>query len=104
VGPQLTLSVHTARPGDTVLADGKWYAADCYDMGQPGNPPPLTGLDLSVVQGGKAWRVASDVNAVGDRYRFHVPVVVPSDLRPGLATVRVDKYGGTATLHVRRDK
>jgi hypothetical protein len=86
------------------LADGKWYAADCYDSGQPSDPPPLTGLHLSVVQSGKTWRVASDVNAVGDRYRFHVPVVLPSDLQRGLAIVRIDGFGGSATLHVRRDK
>jgi hypothetical protein len=81
-----------------------WYAADCYDTGQRSNPPPLTGLQLSVVQSGKTWHVASDINAVGSRYRFHVPVALPGDLRPGLATVRVDGFGGSATLHVRRDK
>jgi hypothetical protein len=101
-GPRLTLSVHSAPAGATVSANGKYFAADCYDTGQPGRPAALTGLRLSVVQDGKVWSVASQVAAAHRLYTFHVPVVLPKDLQPGRATVRVDGYGASATVHVRR--
>jgi hypothetical protein len=105
VATHLTLSAHAAPAGATVSAHGKWFAADCYDTGQPGSPPPLTGLHLSVAQGGRTWQVASNVSASnGGRYTFHVPVVLPSDLRPGTAIVRVDEVGTTANLRVQRDR
>jgi hypothetical protein len=104
VGPKLTLSTPAARAGASVWANGEYFAADCYDTGQRGRPPALTGLHLSVVQNGKTWRVASDVRAAHHLYRFHVPIGLPSDLHPGTAIVRVDGYGPPATLHVMRDK
>jgi hypothetical protein len=101
--PILTLSAHAARAGTTLSAHGEYFAADCYDTGQPGQPPPLTGLQLSVVQDGKSWVVASQVRAAHRHYTFHVPVVLPSGLRPGTAIVRVDEQGTFATLHILRD-
>jgi hypothetical protein len=102
--PLLTLSTRTAPAGTTVTANGEYFAADCYDTGQPGRPAALTGLHLSVVQGGKTWRVASQVRAAHRHYTFHVPVALPSDLRPGTAIVRVDGYGASATLHIQRGR
>jgi hypothetical protein len=104
VAPKLTLSSYSAPAGATVRANGEYFAADCYDTGQPGQPPPLTGLHLSVVQDGKSWLVASQVRAAHRHYTFHVPVVLPSDVRPGTAIVRVDGQGTSATLHILRDK
>jgi hypothetical protein len=99
---KLTLSAHVAPAGATVVANGEYFAADCYDTGQPGLPPPLTGLRLSVEQGGRTWRVASHVRAAHRLYTFHVPVVLPIDLRPGPALVRVDGYGRPVTVRISR--
>lgn len=101
VGPQLTLSDRVASPGAALSVTGEWFAADCYDTGQPGKPPPLTDLSVSAVQDDKTWQLASGVDATGDHFAFHVPVVLPVGLTTGQASIRVDGYGPVATLRIR---
>jgi hypothetical protein len=57
---------------------------------------------VSIAQNGKTWPLATGVDAAGDHYTFHVPLILPTDLTPGDATVRVDGYGTAATLHITR--
>lgn len=102
IGPQLTLSDNVASPGSSLSADGEWFAADCYDTGQASDPPPLTDLTVSIVQNGKTWQLASGVDATGDHYAFHVPLVLPTGLTPGKATVRVGGYRTAALLQITR--
>src|SRR4051794_36089654 len=64
-GAAPTVRPTPAAAGDAVHVTGKWFAADCYDTGQPGTPPPLTGLTLEVSQSGTSWPVAHDVDASG---------------------------------------
>jgi hypothetical protein len=98
--PLLTISPTDAHPGDTVEASGEWFAADCYDTGQSGSPPPLTGLRMQVTQGGHTWAVASGIDASGEHYAFHVSVHIPDALAAGDAQVSVVGYGAPVTLHV----
>jgi hypothetical protein len=57
-----------------------------------------------VVQDGRSWLVASHVRAAHRLYTFHVPVVLPSELRPGTAILRVDGQLASVRLHILRDK
>lgn len=99
-GPKLAISPAVAEAGDTVQAAGEWFAADCYDTGQPGSPPPLTALTLQVSQEGRVWTAASHVDATGSHYSFHVPIHLPEDLHPGTAEIAVKGYGAPVTLRV----
>jgi hypothetical protein len=100
VGPQLSVTPAAAHAGDTVRASGEWFAADCYDTGQAGMPPPLTKLLLHVSQRERSWTVASGVNASGSHYTFDLPIELPSKLRPGIATVAVMGHGAPVEVHV----
>jgi hypothetical protein len=100
VGPQLSVTPAAAHAGDTVRASGEWFAADCFDTGQAGTPPPLTKLLLHVSQRERGWTVASGVNASGSHYTFDLPIELPSELRPGLATVAVVDHGAPVDVHV----
>jgi hypothetical protein len=99
--PVLTVAPAVADAGDTVHANGKWFAADCYDTGQTGTPPALTGLTLHVSQRGQTWTVASQVDASGSDYTFDVPIDLPAGLQPGSAEVQVDGHGAAAEVQVR---
>lgn len=102
VGPTLAISPTVAHAGDTVQANGEWFAADCYDTGQPGTPPALTAMTIRVSQSGKTWLVAAGIDAAGARYAFHVPIQLPERLRPGTAEVEVPGHGTPTELRIRR--
>jgi hypothetical protein len=101
VGPTLAITPHVAGAGATVRADGKWFAADCYDTGQPGSPPALTAMKVQVSQSGQVWTVATGIDAGGDDYSFHVPLQLPEGLHPGSATVEVAGYGRPTKVLIR---
>jgi hypothetical protein len=100
--PVVSVAPRTSHPGATVEVAGRWFAADCYDTGQPGSPPALTNLRLVVSQRGRAWTVASGFAASGHDYTFHLGVRLPQDLHPGRATLAVENYGRPVVLHVSR--
>jgi hypothetical protein len=100
VGPTLQLNPEAAPADATVQASGEWFAADCYDTGQGGTPPPLEDLTIEVRQGDRSWPVATGVDAGGDHYTFEVPIRLPEDLQPGSAEVAVKGYV-SATADVR---
>jgi hypothetical protein len=79
---------------------GRWFAADCHDTGQAGQPPPLTGLHLQLSQNGRDWTVGTAVNASGPRYMFRTSIELPDDVRPGSATLKVENYGQGAVVQV----
>jgi hypothetical protein len=101
-GPYLSLTHKVARVGETVPVAGRWFAADCYDTGQPGAPPPLTDLRLQLSQSGQIWTVASGVAASGPQYTFNVAIQVPHGVHPGPAKLAVKDYGRPIVLHVAR--
>ena len=99
-GPRLTISPTEVRAGETVQATGELFAADCYDTGQAGTPPALTGLQLQVTQAGRTWTVASDIAVTGSLFTFHVPIRLPVELRPGDAEVVVPGHVAPVKLLV----
>ena len=99
-GPLVTVSPTSAAAGDDVHVRGRWFAADCYDTGQTGTPPPLTGLELEVMQDGSAWTLARDLDATGEKYELEVTVRLPTELKAGPAVVRVVGYGSPADLQI----
>jgi hypothetical protein len=101
VAPTLTVNPARSGRGDTVQVTGEWFAADCYDTGQAGTPPPLTSMTIEFRQGHREWTVASGVDASGGHYTFTVPIRVPADVHPGPARIAVKGYGSPARLHVR---
>jgi len=100
VSPMLSVTPTTAHARDTVHVFGKWFAADCYDTGQAGQPPGLTHLRLVITQAGRAWTVASDITASGKDFTFDVPVRLPHALQPGTAQLKVVDYGAPARIQV----
>lgn len=101
VGPLLSITPKAAAAGDTVQAFGEWFAADCYDTGtKSGQPPPLTGMRLRVLQAGHSWTVASRVDASGSHFTFHVAFKVPDGIRPGQASVVVPGHSRPVRLRV----
>jgi len=101
-GPTLHVSPATVRPGDAAVAVGEWFAADCYDTGQPGSPPPLTAMRVEIEQHGHVWTLATGVDASGPRYSFRLALRLPGSLEAGRATVSVKGYGQPAVVVVRR--
>jgi hypothetical protein len=99
-GPRLTVTPSAARVGDTAEVSGEWFAADCYDSGQSGSPPPLTAMSVTLSQDGRTWTVASSVAADGESYAFRVPIRIPTGLRIGPATVAVPDHGATAEVSI----
>jgi hypothetical protein len=100
VGPQLSVTPAAAKAGDTVHASGQWFAADCFDTGQGGTSPPLSGLSIRVAQYGQRWTVATNVTASGGKFTFHVAIRLPHQLRPGLAAVVVPGYSAPVSVRI----
>jgi hypothetical protein len=99
--PYLTITPKVSGAGDQVQVGGRWFAADCYDTGQSGMPPPLTNLSLQLSQAGRSWTVASGIDASGSEYTFITAVRLPHDLHPGRAHLAIAGYGRPVTFHVR---
>ena len=83
-----------AAPGEAFRIYGEGFTTDCYDTGQPGQPPPERGMRIEFRQGGRSWRLASA--DADERGVLDVRLAVPSDaVGPREATVVVRKSDGT---------
>jgi hypothetical protein len=88
VGPQMTVTPTTVAAGDSVQVEGQWFFDDCYDGGQPGNPPATQDVDLRLVTSGAAARtfVLTTVDADDDG-EVHTTVAIPDDVPAGPARI-----------------
>lgn len=106
VGPQLTLSKGTARPGDSITVIGHFFASSCPDTFEGGKPTPTwkprVSMTIQVVQNAHTWIVDRMVDAEGVHASFVRTVILPTDLRDGAASISVPGSGLPATLVIRR--
>jgi hypothetical protein len=92
---------HDAGPvdrGQEITVTGTGFGDNCYDTGPPPAGQgilgePLRDVEVVIVQGDVEHIVAE--GAADDAYELSVDVVVPPELEPGEALVRVRWGGGT---------
>lgn len=118
VGPQVSVGVGPAtpvpvsesaapvavRPGDRLVVRGEWFHTGCDDTSASGpgcagprsssTQQPMTGVQLSLESGSSTRQLGvADAGGAADRYAVRYEVVVPVDVRPGPATLRVGPVG-----------
>ena len=88
VGPQVTVTPTTVAAGDRVQVEGQWFFDDCYDSGQPGNPPATQDVALRIVPSGSAARTFDLATVDADENgEVHATVAIPDDVPPGPARI-----------------
>ncbi|HEU4674628.1 MAG TPA: hypothetical protein VFS29_01455 [Motilibacteraceae bacterium] len=97
VGPQVTASPTSVRPGQELHVSGRWFHSGCDDVVANGvhleTQGALTGLQVRLEQGTSRWTLAGDVDATTADGLLDLRVTLPAALRPGAATLRVTGPG-----------
>ncbi len=94
VPPQLRLDAPSAHAGDVIDLHGVFFTDSCADTSYPPPVKPLRDLTVSLLEGGSS-RLIGRVDAQGTRGHFLFTLRLPTDLKRGLATIRV---GGAAEV------
>ena len=77
-----------ASPGESFRVHEEGFAADCYDTGQEGHPPPERDVpDLR--QGEKEWKLAKVDAGPPPRYAIDTELTVPDGVESGRAVVEI---------------
>lgn len=76
-------------PGESFGVHEEGFAADCYDTGQQGQPPPERNIPISLQQEGKEWRLATVDAGPPPRYAVDARLTVPEEAEPGRAVVAI---------------
>lgn len=91
-GPTFEHDSGEHAPGSTITVVGVGFGDNCYDTGPP--PPgegilgrPIADITIAIAQDGRETDVAT--GSADASYEFSVDVVLPPDLAPGSAEVRV---------------
>ena len=117
-GPQVSVGVGPAtpvpvsesaaavavRPGERLVVRGEWFHTGCDDTSASGpgcagphsssTQQPMTGVQLSLESGSSTRQLGvADAGDAATRYALSYDVVVPVDVRPGPATLRVGPVG-----------
>jgi hypothetical protein len=87
-GPQVSVTPTTFAAGDTVQVEGQWFFDDCYDGGQPGNPPATHDIAFRLVPSGAGARTfpLTTVDADQDG-EVDTTVDIPDDVPAGPARI-----------------
>jgi hypothetical protein len=88
VGPQVTVTPTTFGAGDRVRVEGEYFFDDCYDGGQPGNPPATRDIEFRLVpsEAGARTFVLTAVDADDDG-EVDTTVDIPDDVPAGPARI-----------------
>jgi hypothetical protein len=78
-----------ASPGGVLRIHEEGFAADCYDTGQGGRPPPERDVLVGLRQGEKEWRLATVDAGPPPSYAIDARLTVPEDAEPGRAVVEI---------------
>ena len=87
-GPPQTEPPRVA-PGETFRIHEEGFAADCYDTGQEGQPPPERDVPIGLRQGDEEWRLTTVDAGPPPDYAIDAELTVPEGASPGRAVVEI---------------